>query len=93
MAGIVDDDAAAAAAAPAADPPEALAIWQQFIVGMLANLGPLPIDRIHFNLRQFASFGPFPYEKAMHELRPLLLALHAQGVVRAREDNLYAVPE
>jgi hypothetical protein len=74
------------------DAAEAVATWRGFIVGMLGNLGPLPVDRIHNTLRQFAAWGPFPYTKEVHELRALLAALHAQGVVRAREDNLYELP-
>ena len=74
------------------DAAEAVATWRGFIVGMLGNLGPLPVDRIHNTLRQFAAWGPFPYTTEVHELRALLAALHAQGVVRAREDNLYELP-
>ena len=42
--------------------------------GMLGNLGPLPLDRIHNTLKMFASMGDHPCECiAGTPLYPLLL--------------------
>lgn len=56
------DDGDATGEGGGGDPPEALALWRQFVSGMLTNLGPLPLDRIHVNLKMFAGMGPFPCE-------------------------------
>jgi anaphase-promoting complex subunit 2 len=39
---------------------EAEAVWCNYVVGMLSNLGTLPVDRIHSTLKMFASMGDYP---------------------------------
>jgi len=82
---------AAATEAEEEDPPEAVAMWTSFVEGMLTNLGPLPLDRIHANLQLFAGMGPYPYEKAVGELHRLLATLAAAGTITVA-DSLYALP-
>ncbi len=42
------------------DAAEAEAVWCSYVVGMLSNLGALPVDRIHSTLKMFASTGDYP---------------------------------
>jgi hypothetical protein len=42
------------------DSAEAEAVWANYVVGMLSNLGTLPVDRIHATLKMFASMGDYP---------------------------------
>lgn len=73
------------------DPAEAVATWRSFITGMLTNLGPLPLDRIHTTLAMFASFGPHPYDKSPADLTKLLNRMAGEGVIVA-EDGTYRLP-
>jgi anaphase-promoting complex subunit 2 len=57
------------------DDPEAVATWMSFVMGMLTNLGPLPLDRIHSNLQLFAGMGAHPYEKSSGDLSKLLSSM------------------
>lgn len=42
------------------DDPEAVMMWQSYVIGMLSNLGHMPLDRIHNTLKMFASMGDYP---------------------------------
>lgn len=85
-----DEGAAAAGADASSDPPEAVAVWQQFICGMLSNLGPMPLDRIHNTLKLFAGMGEYPYEKSAGELSRLLAGMAREGTLE-QADGTYSL--
>ena len=72
------------------DPPEAVATWQSYVMGMLTNLGPLPLDRIHNSLKLFASMGDYPYDKSAGELSKLLSAMVKEERIQL-VDGVYAL--
>ena len=49
-----------------------LQMYYSYIVGMLTNLGSLPLERIHSMLKMFAMQGPTGSELSEHELRQFL---------------------
>ena len=64
-------------------------VFWSYIVGMLTNLGSLPLERIHSMLKMFAMQGPSGSELTEHELRQFLdrkvreqLLVYAAGVYR-----------
>ncbi|XP_076306794.1 anaphase promoting complex subunit morula [Tachypleus tridentatus] len=61
---------------------EELQVFWSFIVGMLTNLGSLPIERIHSMLRMFAMQGSGTTGCSIHELRQFLdRKVHEQKLV------------
>ncbi|CAN0231435.1 unnamed protein product, partial [Discosporangium mesarthrocarpum] len=47
-------------------------VIEQYLTGMLTNLGKLPLNRIHNTLKMFMSSGDSKYDKSMSELAQLL---------------------
>lgn len=61
--GLIDpllDESLSDARATGADPEDALVVWRGYLVGMLSNLGPMGLERIHTTLSMFASMGDYP---------------------------------
>ncbi|CAM9692673.1 unnamed protein product, partial [Chrysoparadoxa australica] len=50
------------------------ALIQQFLMGMLTNMGKLPLPRIHNMLKMYMSSGEQRYEKTLSELEVLCCA-------------------
>jgi hypothetical protein len=57
-----DDDAAGGdgGLGPGGDDPEAVSVWSSYVLGMVSNLGAMPLDRVHNTLKMFASMGDYP---------------------------------
>ncbi|XP_072014527.1 anaphase-promoting complex subunit 2-like [Amphiura filiformis] len=84
-----DDEAESAMASAKDQREEELQVFWSYIVGMLTNLGSLPLERIHSMLKMFAMQGPSGSELTEHELRQFLdrkvreqLLVYAAGVYR-----------
>ena len=58
--------------------------------GMLSNLGPLPLDRVHNMLRLFAGGGERPFDMTATELSRFLGRLVAAGGL-ALTDGIYSL--
>jgi len=51
---------------------EEMKVYESYIVGMLTNLGKLPLDRIHNMLKMFVSTSEHRYEKTPQQLSSFL---------------------
>lgn len=51
---------------------EELQVFWTYIIGMLTNLNPMPLERIHQMLKMFASHGPTAVEFSQDELKNFL---------------------
>ncbi|XP_046390821.1 anaphase-promoting complex subunit 2 [Ischnura elegans] len=67
-----DEEAESAMASAHDQREEELQVFWSYIVGMLTNLGSLPLERIHQMLKMFASQGPTSVECSLQELRHFL---------------------
>lgn len=70
------------------DHPEAVAMWRSYVSGLLSNLGPQALDRIHGTLKMFASMGDYPYEKQPAETARFLADLVRQEFLEL-SDGIY----
>lgn len=76
----VEEDDLQRAVSLEAQESQEMKIYESYIMGMLTNLagrqGGLPLNRIHNNLKMFASSGnDGKYDKSLQELRSLLSRL------------------
>lgn len=69
---------------------EAESVWTSYIMGMLTNLGKLPLDRIHNTLGLFASMGDYPYRKSQQETGRFLGELARAGKIDVN-DGMYSM--
>jgi anaphase-promoting complex subunit 2 len=53
-----------------------MAVYEQFVMGMLSNFDGLPLERIHNMLKMFVSEPP--YDKSAEQLAAFLAALVAE---------------
>jgi anaphase-promoting complex subunit 2 len=60
---------------------EVTALYESYVLGMLANLGALPLERIHGTLKMFASVGDYPYEANVAETTKLLGAMVKRDLI------------
>jgi hypothetical protein len=74
------------------DDPQAAQVWCSYLTGMLSNLGPLPLDRIHSTLKMFASLGEHPFEKGAGDTARFLSDQVRAGLL-AYSDGLYSLQE
>lgn len=51
---------------------EEMKVYESYIVGMLTNLGPLPLERIHNMLKMFVTGSDHKYDKTPQELSSFL---------------------
>jgi anaphase-promoting complex subunit 2 len=51
---------------------EEMKVYESYIVGMLTNLGPLPLERIHNMLKMFVTGSELKYDKTPQELSSFL---------------------
>ena len=68
---------------------EAMQVYESYIMGMLANLGKLPLDRIHNMLKMFVAGSEHKYNKTAQELNVFLQFLVKQGKLICGPDGLY----
>jgi anaphase-promoting complex subunit 2 len=73
--GVGEDDGGDEAVNAEAQDAAVDAVIEQFLVGMLTNLGRLPLERIHNMLKMFMANGEHKYEKSPAELSQLLSRL------------------
>ena len=66
---------------------EGMRVYESFILGMLTNLGSLPIDRIHNMLKMFVQENV--YDRTMGELQTLLHTM-VQNDLLTLQDGQYA---
>jgi len=64
-----------------------MAVYQQYVKGMLTNFDGLPVDRIHNMLKMFATDPP--YNKTAAELSSFLGQLVAQGKLNLEAGGIY----
>jgi Anaphase promoting complex (APC) subunit 2 len=60
---------------------EVTALYESYVLGMLSNLGALPVERIHGTLKMFASVGDYPYEASVAETTKLLGAMVKRDLI------------
>jgi anaphase-promoting complex subunit 2 len=65
--------------APPAIADDGMAVFESFVIGMLTNLGPMPLDRIHNMLKMYC-FDP-PYDRSPEDLHRLLVRMIDQDQV------------
>jgi len=70
---------------------EAMQVYESYIMGMLANLGKLPLDRIHNMLKMFVAGSDHKYNKTPHELSAFLQQMVKGGKLACGSDGLYAL--
>ena len=71
---------------------EEMKVYESYVLGMLANLGQLPIERIHNMLKMFAnssSGSDVGYDKSIHELSMLLKRLCGEDKIEYVGNGLY----
>ena len=91
----MDDDDAAEAVSSDVQAAEEMSVYRSYIVGMLTNLGRLPLEKIHNNLKMFLQAGDsLKYDKSQRELAGFLSKLCADetlecidGRYQLRRDN------
>jgi len=71
------------------DPFEDMHVYWSYIVGMLTNLGSLPVDKIHSFLVMFVP-SEDPYVKTKQELETYLLAMTDEGKLK-NEDSKFSL--
>ena len=64
-------------------------VYWSYIVGMLTNLGSLPVDKIHSFLVMFVP-SEDPYVKTKQELETYLLAMTDEGKLK-NEDSKFSL--
>ncbi|CAM9914808.1 unnamed protein product [Choristocarpus tenellus] len=68
---VMEDNTETAVSSDAHDA-EVDTVIEQYLRGMLTNLGKLPLNRIHNTLKMFMSGGDLKYDKSLAELSQLL---------------------
>ena len=68
---------------------EEMQVYDSYVLGMLANLGQLPIERIHNMLKMFASGSDHGYDKSIHQLSTLLQRLCNEDKIEYVGNGLY----
>jgi len=67
--------------------PQSMAVYQQYVMGMLTNFDGLPFDRIHNMLKMFATDPP--YDKTAAELAAFLGQLVSTGKLTLEPGGVY----
>ena len=65
------------------------AVFDQYVLGMLANFDGMPLDRIHNMLKMFVQ-EPHPYDKTQDQLSDELARLVGSGKLVA-SGNMYRI--
>mmetsp|Transcript_5925 Transcript_5925/g.16663 ORF Transcript_5925/g.16663 Transcript_5925/m.16663 type:complete len:771 (+) Transcript_5925:2-2314(+) len=86
-----EDDGEEQALSARAQQAEEMQVYESYIFGMLANLGQLPLDRIHNNLKMFASGSDHKYDKTARQLSSFLQKLCKEEKLECGGDGMYRV--
>ena len=70
-----EDEGEGQAVSAGAQEAEEMKVFESYVVGMLTNLGQLPLDRIHNNLKMFVSGSDHKYDKTPRQLSMFLQRL------------------
>ena len=73
----------------AAQEEEEMEVYESYIVGMLTNLGQLPLERIHNMLKMFVSGSDVKYNKTPQQLSMFLQHLCKQEKLECGPDGTY----
>jgi len=86
-----EDDGEDQALSARAQQAEEMQVYESYIFGMLTNLGQLPLDRIHNNLKMFASGSDHKYDKSARQLSSFLQKLCKEERLECGGDGMYRV--
>ena len=64
-------------------------VYTSYIVGMLTNLGQLPLKTIHSNLKTFVTGSDIRYTQTPQQLSAFLQRLCQEGKLECGPDGLY----
>jgi anaphase-promoting complex subunit 2 len=84
-----DDDAQEHAVSIGAHAEEEMKVYESYIIGMLKNLGQLPVDRIHSMLKTFVAGSDHMYDKTTQQLAGFLKQLCKEEKLECSPDGLY----
>mmetsp|Transcript_18602 Transcript_18602/g.40472 ORF Transcript_18602/g.40472 Transcript_18602/m.40472 type:complete len:751 (+) Transcript_18602:158-2410(+) len=86
-----DDDGEGLAVSAQAQQAEEIEVFASYVIGMLSNLGQLPLARIHNNLKTFATGSDHKYDKTARQLSGLLQTLCKEEKLECGADGMYRV--
>ena len=86
-----DGDGSDQAVAVGVQDEEAMQVYGSFVIGMLSNLGKLPLDRIHNLLKMFVASSEHKYNKTPQELNVFLQQLVKEDKLECGVDGLYGL--
>jgi anaphase-promoting complex subunit 2 len=86
---IADEDDGEHAVSVAAQQDEEMDVYISYIVGMLTNLGQLPLKTIHNNLKTFVTGSDIRYDKTPQQLSSFLQHLCQQERLECGPDGMY----
>lgn len=84
-----DDDALEHAVSIGAHAEEEMKAYESYIIGMLKNLGQLPLDRIHSMLKTFVAGSDHMYDKTAQQLAVFLKQLCREEKLECSPDGMY----
>ncbi|KAK1743166.1 anaphase-promoting complex subunit 2 [Skeletonema marinoi] len=84
-----DDDEQELAVSLGAHEEEEMKVYESYIVGMLSNLGQLPLQRIHTMLKTFVSGSEHNYDKTPNQLAVFLQQLCKEEKLEVGPDGMY----
>jgi len=84
-----DDDAQEHAVSIGAHAEEEMKAYESYIIGMLKNLGQLPLDRIHSMLKTFVAGSDHMYDKTAQQLAVFLKQLCREEKLECSPDGMY----
>jgi len=70
---------------------EEMKVYESYIVGMLSNLGQLPLERIHSMLKTFVAGSDHKYDKTPQQLAVFLQQLCKEEKLECSPDGLYTI--
>jgi anaphase-promoting complex subunit 2 len=68
---------------------EILQVYESYIVGMLSNLGQIPLEKIHTMLKTFVAGSDHKYDKTPQQLAVFLQQLCKEEKLECSPDGLY----
>lgn len=86
-----EDDDEERAVSLGAHEEEEMKVYESYIAGMLSNLGPLPLERIHAMLRTFVAGSDHKYDKTPRQLAAFLQQLCQEKRLECSPDGLYTI--
>lgn len=72
-----------------ADHEEEMQVYESYIVGMLSNLGQIPLEKIHTMLKTFVAGSDHKYDKTPQQLAVFLQQLCKDEKLECSPDGLY----